>query len=266
MYDKTLIVAGTIFLFGSFFVAAKAAEWSEQYQRLCGLLSCTSKEDARKTLFKLKYELDHSAAGGDNLKMINDWLRLAEEPLTRDHCNEANVTALANKSGSSLGLRSFLRETRNRLIQFCTAEFTAGLRSWSSQKLVASLTHWVSYNEKPVEDHMVDRLYRYLNRSLQYLRQVLFDVRAGEKENFKRFLHHYDTNCPCNQEPLVSYVKQYPNFVAFFQHPTVESHLSRKDHEIMRRALACLKLNQMENAKYKAFLMIYSQVGDITVH
>lgn len=257
-----------ILALGNFLLAAAADERNEKPKQLIDYFSRVSKGDVAAILSRLSGELRQSGAPGEQIKLASTWFRLSHEPLAQTDCIGENAVALQSPKGGSFGLRSFLTDTRNRLIEYCEAEFAKGLRTWNEQNLVAlqSYTDWIGYNEKMHSDYMADRLYRLLNRGVDYLRDSLFDVKAAMDENYKRFLNHYDTNCPCMKEPLRSYLNRYPGFTGFFKHPSVERKLSRKNHVIMRRVLACVQLNGMVDAKHQAFLMMYSQVGDITKH
>lgn len=241
-------------------ILVSADEWTDAYNSMFGYLNSASVADVTVTVKRLKNKIDNTKAPEDRKKLVDIWFKVAHEKLNKLMCSDEYAMALKDPHQSSLGLRTHLRNIRRRLTDYCIAEFVIGLDKWHAQESVRFYTYRIAYNGKVHSLEMADRLVTDYNRSLGYLRSNVFDMKASKEENYQRFKQYYDKTSPCKQKPLSDYVRQFPDFIDFFKPVHISSNLDRKMSEIMRRAIACIKINDSEAAKEIAFNKLYAKM------
>lgn len=244
-------------------LSVNADEWTEQYESLFGYMNRISVLEVKRTLNKLKFELDNSNALAEAKNLVDHWVKVAGGPLTKTECSKEYANALENLHRSSRGLRSFLKATRKKLTHYCLMmldKFRHGLINWHDKKAVHAYTDWIKYDEQLLPEFMSDRLVKIMSLDSYRLRSEVFDPKASREENYQKFKEYYDRVSPCKEKPLIDFLREYPNLVDLFRFSLIYTNLDYDDYEIMRRVITCAKLNDLDEATRLAFDKLYAKV------
>lgn len=238
----------TVALISGLLTCKADANWALTYQPLFGkfVLWPMFLPEATESLNKLETMLGDKSVPENQKAEVEFWL-LAVRNVDESMCTGEYEASLGKHSVGSFGIHRLRNEVRRKLYLFCMERYLPEIRPWANLNSVEYLTDDIGYNAKVPHDVAAKRLKVMLNRRPDWLEHKVFNLRVSKEENYERFKRHYDSNVPCKDSTLLSFINHNHDFMSYIIRPKVTSRMDRVTKEVFRKVLACEKYNELED-------------------